>query len=78
MIVCTYLQCRNSKWKFLDGVKTTGAPPPRKVIVQQCIRDKGVLEAICDYVSIFFGYVFFFFLKSPLNFSTGKSVARVS
>lgn len=42
-------------------MKTTGAPPPRKVIVQQCIRDKGVLEAICDYVSIFFGYVFFFF-----------------
>ncbi|KAK7852331.1 uncharacterized protein CFP56_039361 [Quercus suber] len=32
---------KNSKWKFLDGVKTTGAPPPRKVIVQQCIRDKG-------------------------------------
>ena len=42
-------------------MKTTGAPPPRKVIVQQCIRDKGVLEAICDYVSTFFGYVFFFF-----------------
>ncbi|XP_030935775.1 uncharacterized protein At3g06530 [Quercus lobata] len=42
---------RNSKWKFLDGVKTTGAPPPRKVIVQQCIRDKGVLEAICDYAT---------------------------
>ena len=45
---------RNSKWKFLDGVKTSGAPPPRKVIVQQCTRDKGVLEAICDYVSIYF------------------------
>ncbi|KAF3954304.1 hypothetical protein CMV_020329 [Castanea mollissima] len=42
------IDTRNSKWKFLDGVKTTGAPPPRKVIVQQCIRDKGVLEAICD------------------------------
>ncbi|XP_075648528.1 uncharacterized protein At3g06530 isoform X3 [Castanea sativa] len=45
------IDTRNSKWKFLDGVKTTGAPPPRKVIVQQCIRDKGVLEAICDHAT---------------------------
>ncbi|KAL4595949.1 hypothetical protein ACB092_12G129000 [Castanea dentata] len=45
------IDMRNSKWKFLDGVKTTGAPPPRKVIVQQCIRDKGVLEAICDHAT---------------------------
>uniref|UniRef100_A0A2N9G8U6 Uncharacterized protein n=1 Tax=Fagus sylvatica TaxID=28930 RepID=A0A2N9G8U6_FAGSY len=45
------IDTRNSKWKFLDGVKTSGAPPPRKVIVQQCTRDKGVLEAICDYAS---------------------------
>ncbi|KAL6980908.1 hypothetical protein U1Q18_022544 [Sarracenia purpurea var. burkii] len=35
----------NSKWKFLDGVKASGAPPPREVIVQQCTRDKGILEA---------------------------------
>ncbi|CAA7017065.1 unnamed protein product [Microthlaspi erraticum] len=41
----------NTKWKFLDGVKNTGAPPPRSVIVQQCIRDKQVLEALCDYGS---------------------------
>ncbi|XP_051122807.1 uncharacterized protein At3g06530 [Andrographis paniculata] len=39
----------NSKWKFLDGVKATGAWLPREVIVQQCIRDMGVLEAICNY-----------------------------
>ncbi|XP_043702690.1 uncharacterized protein At3g06530-like [Telopea speciosissima] len=39
----------NSKWRFLEGVKTSGAPPPRKVIVQQCIRDMGVLVAICNY-----------------------------
>ncbi|KAM3682910.1 hypothetical protein ACJW31_12G106500 [Castanea mollissima] len=45
------IDTRNSKWKFLDGVKTTGAPPPRKVIMQQCIRDKGVLEAICDHAT---------------------------
>ncbi|KAB1204141.1 hypothetical protein CJ030_MR8G004038 [Morella rubra] len=46
------IDTRNSKWKFLDGVKTSGAPPPRKVIVQQCIRDKGVLEAICNHASL--------------------------
>ncbi|KAL0547236.1 hypothetical protein IC582_017165 [Cucumis melo] len=39
----------NSKWKFLEGVKLSGAPPPRKVIVQQCVRDLGVLEVICNY-----------------------------
>ncbi|KAJ4955279.1 hypothetical protein NE237_012062 [Protea cynaroides] len=39
----------NSKWRFLEGVKTSGAPPPRKVIVQQCIRDLGLLVAICNY-----------------------------
>lgn len=36
----------------MDGVKVSGAPPPRKVIVQQCIRDKGVLEILCNYVSV--------------------------
>ncbi|PON51074.1 U3 small nucleolar RNA-associated protein [Parasponia andersonii] len=41
----------NSKWKFLHGVKVSGAPPPRKVIVQQCIHDKGVLEVLCNYAT---------------------------
>lgn len=45
------LDTGNTKWKFLDGVKASGAPPPRKVIVQQCIRDFGVLEALCNYAS---------------------------
>ncbi|XP_058207523.1 uncharacterized protein At3g06530 isoform X3 [Rhododendron vialii] len=45
------LDIGNSKWKFLDGVKASGAPPPRQVIVQQCIRDRGVLEAFCNYAS---------------------------
>lgn len=45
------LDTGNTKWKFLEGVKASGAPPPRKVIVQQCIRDLGVLEAICNYGS---------------------------
>ncbi|XP_010441584.1 PREDICTED: uncharacterized protein At3g06530-like isoform X2 [Camelina sativa] len=45
------LSTGNTKWKFLDGVKNSGAPPPRSVIVQQCIRDSQVLEALCDYAS---------------------------
>ncbi|XP_048446393.1 LOW QUALITY PROTEIN: uncharacterized protein At3g06530-like [Pyrus x bretschneideri] len=45
------INLRNSKWKFLDAVKVSGAPPPRNVIVQQCIRDKGVLEILCNYAS---------------------------
>ncbi|XP_068649643.1 uncharacterized protein At3g06530 [Aristolochia californica] len=43
------LQGRNKIWGFLEGVKISGAPPPRKIIVQQCIRDMGVLETICNY-----------------------------
>lgn len=45
------LNTGNSKWKFLDGVKSSGAPPPRKVIVQQCICDLGILELLCNYAS---------------------------
>ncbi|OVA04123.1 BP28 [Macleaya cordata] len=45
------VELRNSKWGFLEGVKVSGAPPPRKVIVQQCIRDMGILEALCKYAS---------------------------
>ncbi|KAI3712588.1 hypothetical protein L1987_71147 [Smallanthus sonchifolius] len=45
------LDTRHGKWTFLEGVKTSGAPPPRKVIVQQCVRDMGVLEVLCNYAS---------------------------
>ncbi|KAG5249529.1 U3 small nucleolar RNA-associated protein and NUC211 domain-containing [Salix suchowensis] len=45
------IDTRNGKWKFLDGVKASGAPPPRNVMVQQCVRDMGVLEALCSYAS---------------------------
>ncbi|KAF0894489.1 hypothetical protein E2562_039200 [Oryza meyeriana var. granulata] len=41
----------NSKWAFLDAVKSSGAPPPRSVMVQQCIRDKAVLETLCNYAA---------------------------
>ncbi|KAL5979881.1 hypothetical protein ACLOJK_038993 [Asimina triloba] len=43
------LELGNKKWAFLEGIKASGAPPPRNVIVQQCIRDMGVLEDICNY-----------------------------
>ncbi|CAD5195383.1 unnamed protein product [Musa acuminata subsp. malaccensis] len=45
------LDLGNSKWLFLEGVKASGAPPPRQVIVQQCVRDKGLLETLCNYTS---------------------------
>lgn len=32
-------------------MKASGARLPRMVIVQQCIRDKGILDALCNYVS---------------------------
>ncbi|MCH91338.1 hypothetical protein A2U01_0012265, partial [Trifolium medium] len=41
----------NGTWGFLEGVKISGAPPPRMVIVQQCLRDKGLLEVLCNYAS---------------------------
>ncbi|GAB2286469.1 hypothetical protein Dimus_020868 [Dionaea muscipula] len=41
----------NSRWRFLEGVKGSGAPPPKKVIAQQCIRDTGVLEVLCNYAT---------------------------
>ncbi|KAK9142873.1 hypothetical protein Syun_012273 [Stephania yunnanensis] len=45
------LELGNSKWKFLEGVKVSGAPPPRRVIVQQCIRDTSILETLCKYAT---------------------------
>lgn len=41
----------NSKWKFLDGVKVSGARLPREVIVKKCIQDTGILEAICNHAA---------------------------
>lgn len=38
---------------FLEGVKSSGASLPRKVIVQQCIKDAGILETLCNYVYVF-------------------------
>ncbi|KAI6696158.1 hypothetical protein NL676_016277, partial [Syzygium grande] len=45
------LNLGNTKWKFLEGVNVSGAPPPRQVVVQQCIRDMGILEVLCNYAS---------------------------
>lgn len=41
----------NSKWGFLAGVKSSGAPPPRSVLVQQCIRDNSLLETLSNYAA---------------------------
>ncbi|PWZ34243.1 Uncharacterized protein Zm00014a_040783 [Zea mays] len=46
-----YSPTQNSNWAFLGGVKSSGAPPPRSVLVQQCIRDKAVLETLCNYAT---------------------------
>ncbi|KAI3862328.1 hypothetical protein MKX03_036895 [Papaver bracteatum] len=43
------VQLQNSKWGFLEAVQKSGAPPPRSVLVQQCIRDRGLLVTLCDY-----------------------------
>jgi len=50
---CIYwVLLRNGIWEFLKGVKDSGATLPRMVIVQQCLRDGGVLlKSLCDYVS---------------------------
>lgn len=45
------LNLGNTRWKFLEGVKVSGAPPPRQVLVQQCLRDMGILEVLCNYAS---------------------------
>ncbi|KAF8044357.1 hypothetical protein BT93_A2372 [Corymbia citriodora subsp. variegata] len=45
------LNLGNTRWKFLEGVKVSGAPPPRQVVVQQCTRDMGILEVLCNYAS---------------------------
>ncbi|XLS89475.1 hypothetical protein HN51_065483, partial [Arachis hypogaea] len=42
---------RNTKWRFLEGVRVSGALPPRTVLVQQCICDEGVLEVLCNYAA---------------------------
>ncbi|CAJ1971388.1 unnamed protein product [Sphenostylis stenocarpa] len=42
VLVIQILETRNTKWGFLDGVKASGAPPPRMVIVH-CERESGLL-----------------------------------
>lgn len=37
-----------TRWHFLEGVKKSGAAPPRELLVQQCLRDMAVLEGICE------------------------------
>ncbi|KAI5081132.1 hypothetical protein GOP47_0004315 [Adiantum capillus-veneris] len=37
-----------TRWRFLEGVRKSGAAPPRKVLVQQCLHDAAVLDGICE------------------------------
>lgn len=43
------LNLEKTKWHFLEGVKRSGAPPPRAILVEQCTRVTAVLETICEY-----------------------------
>lgn len=69
----SYPILRNTKWKFLNGVKLSGAPPPRTVIVDQCQRDKGVLEALCNYVSVCIYPILFYYAVCRNGFGMGLS-----
>ena len=35
-------------WKFLNGVKKSGSPLPREVIVRRCQKEVGLLSCICS------------------------------
>ncbi|MCO5557097.1 hypothetical protein L7F22_010653 [Adiantum nelumboides] len=37
-----------TRWRFLEGVKKSGAAPPRELLVQQCFHDLAVLDGICE------------------------------
>lgn len=43
------LNLEKTQWHFLEGVKKSGAPPPRAVLVKQCTCVTAVLETICEY-----------------------------
>ncbi|KAJ3706936.1 hypothetical protein LUZ61_010641 [Rhynchospora tenuis] len=45
------IELGNTRWRFLEGVKSSGAAPPRHILVQQCSRDRGLLETLCNYAS---------------------------
>ena len=39
---------KDTNWTFLGGVKSSGSPLPRSVIVARCVRDTSLLNAICQ------------------------------
>lgn len=45
MQLCTV---KDTNWTFLGGVKSSGSPLPRSVIVARCVRDTSLLNAICQ------------------------------
>lgn len=40
----------NSSWSFLSGVKESGSPLPRNIIVSRCKKDLNMLSILCDVV----------------------------
>lgn len=36
-----------SIWSFLKGMHSTGATLPRAALVDRCVRDRAVLDAVC-------------------------------
>eukprot|EP00250_Pteridium_aquilinum_P014753 c22180_g1_i1 orf=112-6567(+) len=42
-----------TRWRFLEGVRKSGAAPPRELLVQQCMHDMMVLEGICESGQVF-------------------------
>lgn len=44
------LRSDNSLFSFLSGVKSSGTPLERRVIVAQCAKDTALLRFVCDMV----------------------------
>ena len=42
---------RKTKWEFLEGVQKKGIAPPRSTLVNQCMTDMAILDALCESVS---------------------------
>jgi len=42
------LQLKKTKWEFLEGVQKKGIAPPRSTLVNQCMTDMAILDALCE------------------------------
>ncbi|CAM6083052.1 unnamed protein product [Calypogeia fissa] len=46
--VVQLLQIKNTRWQFLEAVQSSGAAPPRAVLVQRCTHDMALVESVCE------------------------------